>query len=129
MALNDWKVGQKVVVHLPYANQGDAKKKDAVITKIGAKYVYVDAVSTRFYIDHGALRSEGSTGGYSELYTPEGYEEMRYCVKVLLEMAKSAKTLPLAILLQVGDHLGVARPNHLRDDLDSHLLDIIQRNV
>lgn len=123
MPISDWHVGQEVTVHFPHANQGAEKCRDTTISKIGKKYIQVDGLQTKLDASWEVPR-----GDQAELYTRNGYIEMLYVRKVILTFDKfKSATMSIALMLQLGDYLGIERPEHLRDDLSPELAQAIKR--
>lgn len=119
MPTTKWWVGQAVTVHFPHANEGAPKYRHSTIVKIGRKFITVDGLTLGFDATSNPPRAD-----YWELYTPEGYLEMMYVRDVIRawNAQQNNREWPTALILQIGDALGVKRPEHLRDDIDTKLL-------
>jgi len=110
MSIKDWKLGQRVTVHFPHANQGAPKFLNTVITKLGRKYISVNGLQTEFDATLKVPRSS-----HDELYTFDGYAEMLYSRQVMrLVNSLGTGQLPMRLMLQLGDYLNIERPDHLR---------------
>ncbi|MCK9567457.1 hypothetical protein M0R72_00745 [Candidatus Pacearchaeota archaeon] len=104
-----WKVGKIVVI---IDSKGNGEAVLTTITKIGQKYV--TALSKRFYVMGSCIpRQIGSAKLENPLvlYTMEQISELVYMPQV---QSALLKLMMGAQLLQIGDVLGIERPQHLR---------------
>lgn len=124
MAVNDWKIGQPVVVYLPHYNTDNVKNTS--IVGIGRKFITVDGLQHRFDATKNPPMSSGNGGTDGWLYTPERYAEVAYARRVIRVLSSRMGELPFQLLLTIGDYFAVERPDHLRDDIDPALLKSIK---